>query len=178
MVDPFRGIFDEIHHLIASKQYFLIHAPRQTGKTTFLHQLAYRLNREGKYTAAVCSLESAGYPSISVSEANEVFIQSLYQTAQVFLSGAELPPAPTRYKAGAQLFRQYLSDWSKALDKPLVLLVDEVDALYDDVLIAALRQFRDGFQSRCLKSINSLKKENDVCSLQTGYKLPARLRRI
>lgn len=72
MVDPFRGIFDEIHHLIASKQYFLIHAPRQTGKTTFLHQLAYRLNREGKYTAAVCSLESAGYPSISVSDANEV----------------------------------------------------------------------------------------------------------
>ncbi|NBC07662.1 MAG: AAA family ATPase [Bacteroidetes bacterium] len=148
MVKPFRGMFNEIYHLIEAKQYFLIHAPRQTGKTTFLHQLAHRLNREGKYTAAVCSLESAGYTSISVSDANEVFAQSLYQTAQVFLSGAELPPNPDQYKAGAQLFRQYLSDWSKALEKPLVLLVDEVDALYDDVLIAVLRQFRDGFQTR------------------------------
>jgi hypothetical protein len=30
----------------------------------------------------------------------------------------------------------------------LVLLLDEVDALYDDVLISTLRQLRDGFQTR------------------------------
>ncbi|MGI9158747.1 MAG: ATP-binding protein, partial [Saprospiraceae bacterium] len=36
----------------------------------------------------------------------------------------------------------------KSLDKPLVLLLDEVDALYDDVLISTLRQLRDGFQTR------------------------------
>ncbi|MBK8043591.1 MAG: hypothetical protein IPK21_13610 [Haliscomenobacter sp.] len=29
-----------------------------------------------------------------------------------------------------------------------MLLLDEVDALYDDVLISTLRQLRDGFQTR------------------------------
>ena len=46
------------------------------------------------------------------------------------------------------MFKQYLTDWCKRLDKPLVLLLDEVDSLYDDVLISTLRQLRDGFQSR------------------------------
>ena len=70
MVDPFRNMYDNILHLIHSKQYFLIHAPRQTGKTTFLHALAHRLNKEGNYVSVVCSLESAGYNSISVETAN------------------------------------------------------------------------------------------------------------
>ena len=76
MVDPFRNIYDDIHVLIDDMQYFLIHAPRQTGKTTFLHALAHRLNKEGKYVAVVCSLESAGYTSISVEAANINFIKA------------------------------------------------------------------------------------------------------
>jgi len=148
MVNPFRDIYDDILRLIEAEQYFLIHAPRQTGKTTFLHSLAHRLNADGKYVATVCSLESAGYGSITVETANEVFIRSLYQIAPLFLKGEQLPPDPYSYPAGAQLFKQYLSDWCNRLDKPLVLLLDEVDALYDDVLISTLRQLRDGFQSR------------------------------
>jgi hypothetical protein len=148
MVDPFRNMFDNIYDLIASKQYFLIHAPRQTGKTTFLHALAHRLNKEGNYVSVVCSLESAGYTSISVETANEVFIQSLYLTSKVFLSLDALPPKPEGYEPGNLLLRNYLTDWCNTLDKPLVLLLDEVDALYDDVLISTLRQLRDGFQTR------------------------------
>jgi DNA polymerase III delta prime subunit len=148
MVEPFRHRYQDILHLIRSKQYFLIHAPRQTGKTTFLHALAHRLNREGDYVSVVCSLESAGYPSISVESANEVFIQSLYRMAGFFLDKQYLPPDPSTYASGNSLFSQYLTDWCHTLDKPLVLLLDEVDSLYDDVLISTLRQLRDGFQSR------------------------------
>ena len=61
MVDPFRNMYENILHLIISKQYFLIHAPRQRGKTTFLQALAHRLNKEKNYVAVVCSLESAGF---------------------------------------------------------------------------------------------------------------------
>ena len=148
MVDPFRNLYGDVLRLIRNSQYFLLHAPRQTGKTTFLHQLAHRLNREGDYISVVCSLESAGYQSISVESANEVFIRSLYQTAAVFLPADRMPPDPYSYPAGAQLFRQYLTDWCRSLDKPLVLLLDEVDSLYDDVLVSTLRQLRDGFQTR------------------------------
>lgn len=148
MVDPFRQYYQDIIRLIDAEQYFVIHAPRQTGKTTFLHQLAHRLNREGNYIATVCSLESAGYPSISVEDANEVFISSMRRTAAVFLDKALLPPPPSNYTPSASLLTQYLTDWCDALPKPLVLLLDEVDALYDDVLISTLRQLRDGFQMR------------------------------
>ncbi len=148
MVDPFRNMYDDIHILIDDMQYFLIHAPRQTGKTTFLHALAHRLNKEGKYVAVVCSLESADYTSISIETANEVFVQSLYQTAKVFLSADLMPPNLESYSPSNYLFRNYLTAWCESLSKPLVLLLDEVDALYDDVLISTLRQLRDGFQTR------------------------------
>ncbi len=148
MVDPFRDLYDDVQRLIEHQQYFVVHAPRQTGKTTFLHALARRLNREGRYVSVVCSLESAGYPSISVEDANAVFIRSLYRMADFFLEKQYLPPPPDRYSASESLLGEYLTNWCKSLDKPLVLLLDEVDALYDDVLISTLRQLRDGFQTR------------------------------
>lgn len=148
MVDPFRHLYGDISRLIDSQQYFVIHAPRQTGKTTFLHQLAHRLNREGVYVATVCSLESAGYPSISVEDANLLFVKSLQRMATVFLEAAYQPPPLSDFVPSPVLFGEYLSVWSRALPKPLVLLLDEVDALYDDVLISTLRQLRDGFQTR------------------------------
>ena len=85
MVDPFRNMYDNIHILIEDMQYFLIHAPRQTGKTTFLHALAHRLNREGNYVSVVCSLESAGYTSISVETASINFIKALAKMSKFFL---------------------------------------------------------------------------------------------
>ena len=148
MVDPFRGIYDKVYDLIEKQQYFVIHAPRQTGKTTFLHQLAHRLNREGKYLTTVCSLEGASYQSIGVEAASEALISSMYLTAKVFLTGSEMPPNPKNFTASANLFREYLSDWSTAQSKPIVLLIDEIDSLYDDVLVSILRQLRDGFQTR------------------------------
>ena len=148
MVDPFRNMYDDIHILIDDMQYFLIHAPRQTGKTTFLHALAHRLNKEGKYVSVVCSLESAGYTSISVEAANVNFIKALAKMSKFFLGTDHLPPDIGKYISGPSMLGDYLNDWCDTLDKPLVLLLDEVDALYDDVLISTLRQLRDGFQSR------------------------------
>lgn len=78
MVDPFRNMYDNILVLIQSKQYFLIHAPRQTGKTTFLHAMAHRLNKEGNYISVVSSLESGGYSSITVESANLNFIKAIF----------------------------------------------------------------------------------------------------
>jgi len=148
MVDPFRNMYDDIHILIDDMQYFLIHAPRQTGKTTFLHALAHRLNKEGKYVSVVCSLESAGYTSISVEAANINFIKALAKMSKFFLGTDHLPPDNGKYMSGPSMLGDYLTDWCDTLEKPLVLLLDEVDALYEDVLLSTLRQLRDGFQTR------------------------------
>ena len=148
MVDPFRNMYDNIHILIEDMQYFLIHAPRQTGKTTFLHALAHRLNKEGNYISVVCSMESTGYTSRSVETANINFVKAFAKMSKFFLGTENLSPDIAKYISGPSMLGDYLTDWCDTLDKPLVLLLDEVDALYDDVLISTLRQLRDGFQTR------------------------------
>jgi predicted AAA+ superfamily ATPase len=43
--------------LIEQETYFVIHAPRQIGKTTTILSLATQLNSTGQYVAAVLSVE-------------------------------------------------------------------------------------------------------------------------
>ncbi|MCS6861801.1 MAG: hypothetical protein NZT92_15965 [Abditibacteriales bacterium] len=48
-----------IPRLIETGQYFVLHAPRQTGKTTLIFSLCERLNAEGKYVALYVNVENA-----------------------------------------------------------------------------------------------------------------------
>ena len=45
---------DEVLTLIDRRKYFVLHAPRQTGKTTVLKAWAAHLNREGRYHGRDC----------------------------------------------------------------------------------------------------------------------------
>jgi len=45
--------------LTKQKKYFVLHAPRQTGKTTCVLALQEYLNKEGKYRALYINVESA-----------------------------------------------------------------------------------------------------------------------
>ena len=47
-----------IRELVADGNYFVIHAPRQTGKTTALKALAHEINEKGDMFAIYCSLET------------------------------------------------------------------------------------------------------------------------
>jgi hypothetical protein len=148
IINPLRGIGDEMMNLIAHNLYFVIHAPRQSGKTTLLHALTRKLNKEGKYAALVFSIESAGYRSIKVEDANKTIINSIQLAAPTFLEKDYMPPNANNYLAANDALQQYLSDWAQKTSKPLILFIDEIDALYDDVLISILRQLRNGFQLR------------------------------
>ncbi|MDE0626207.1 MAG: hypothetical protein OXH99_07410 [Bryobacterales bacterium] len=46
------------------------------------------------------------------------------------------------------LCQKFLSSWSTAAGKPVVLLVDDVDSLIGDSLIYVLRQLRPGYDLR------------------------------
>ncbi len=145
MVNPVKRLPD-VESLIDDKLYFTLHAPRQTGKTTYLHALAAKLNKEKKYTALVVSFEQAGYKSITVEKANATLMDCVFRAAGRQLPENERPKSP---KDGNFLnLHNYLEDWVKEQAKPIVLLIDEIDALLDDVLISVLRQLRDGYQNR------------------------------
>ena len=50
MLPPLRRL-PELRRLIDRKQYFVLHAPRQTGKTTAIDAFARALTTEGGYAA-------------------------------------------------------------------------------------------------------------------------------
>ena len=60
----------------------------------------------------------------------------------------ELWPALLERVGPAQALRQALARWCMADPRPLVLLIDEIDALVGDTLLAVLRQLRTGYVDR------------------------------
>jgi len=50
---------DEILSLINQEKYFVLHAPRQTGKTSSLLALMEHLNQEGRYRCLYVNVEAA-----------------------------------------------------------------------------------------------------------------------
>ena len=60
----------------------------------------------------------------------------------------ELWPALLERVGPAQALRQALAGWCMADPRPLVLLIDEIDALMGDTLLSVLRQLRTGYVDR------------------------------
>jgi hypothetical protein len=137
-----------VEELIDDKKYFVIHAARQSGKTTYLWDLADRLNAEKKYYVLYCSLESVqgiidakdGIPAI-VSCLKDNISDSDIPQSDKFAQTANL----TDY---VSVLKAELRQFCKLLDKPLVILFDEADCLSEGTLISFLRQLRDGHNSR------------------------------
>ena len=134
--------------LIEHGQYFVIHAARQTGKTTLLLDLVKQLNDEERYYALYCSLESVqqiddpkeGIPAIVRELGNEIRIHSNLGKLS-FTEHAD-------YDDFTGVLRMCLSRFCESLNKPLVILFDETDCLSNGTLIAFLRQLRYGYINR------------------------------
>lgn len=145
MVNPLTRLTD-VESLIRKELYFTIHAPRQTGKTTYLYALARKLADDDRYIPLVVSFERAGYENLPVEKANTILIDAVYRASEHRLPANYRPENPEK-KQYLDLYN-YLSNWCENQEKPIVLLVDEIDALLDEVFISILRQFRDGYQTR------------------------------
>jgi len=137
-----------VEQLVDMKQYFVIHAARQTGKTTYLKDLTLRLNESGKYYALYCSLESLQ----KIEEAKEGIPQiigcisnALYNAG--FPNQAEFAKN-SNFFFYATVLNFELSKYCKLLDKPFVLFFDEADCLSEDTLVTFLRQLREGYNNR------------------------------
>jgi hypothetical protein len=83
--------------------HFVVHAPRQVGKTTTLMSLAAELTREGRYTALLVSME-VGAPFRSDPGAAELAVLGSWRMQRrAWLLPPELqpPPGPTPHLASA-----------------------------------------------------------------------------
>jgi hypothetical protein len=137
----------EISRLIENKQYFVIHAARQTGKTTLLNALVDDLEKTGNHYALYCSLETVQ----GIADPKE----GIPAIVRAILYRMEWHPAFKDRKWPDFSMRDYttvlgrlLTQASASIDRPLVVLFDEADCLSDQTLITFLRQLRDGYVNR------------------------------
>jgi hypothetical protein len=153
VLDPLARIdLEDVLGLIEAQRYFVLHAPRQTGKTTALLALMEYLNRQGRYRTLYANIETAQAARGNVAEGMAVIVRALASAARHYWQD----------EAAAQMALELLgtvgvNDWVRTLlerwsqmnpTRPTVLLLDEVDALVGDTLISLLRQIRAGYTQR------------------------------
>ena len=137
----------EAHTLVEQGAYFVVHAPRQTGKTTVLHALAEQLTASGRYAALRFSCEVAASVGEDLGEVQRAILTQMRSNAEFFLP-AELRPPPFPEGPTSSLLGLALTAWAHTCPRPLVLLFDEIDALSGPGLLNVLNQLRAGYTAR------------------------------
>jgi hypothetical protein len=143
--------WEEIWHLINSQKYFLLHAPRQTGKTTALLEMMQALNKEDRYSVLYINIEGAQAARNDIEAGISTVCSVLASAADVYLNDTRLRDwmdEKSRSLSPQDRFRSMLEYYSRISAKPIVLFIDEADALIGDTLVSLLRQIRSGYAQR------------------------------
>ncbi len=142
---------DELLGLVRDQRYFVLHAPRQTGKTTALLALCDLLNAHGDHRCVYINVEPAQAARENIAEAMRVILYQLAAEEEATLRSRMLAgiwPDALERAGPLGALQASLARWSMADPKPLVLLVDEIDSLVGDTLLSVLRQLRAGYPGR------------------------------
>lgn len=144
---------DEILTLIRQRAYFVLHAPRQTGKTSVLLALRDLLNSgaEGGFRCVYASLEAARTAGGDVERAMRSVLGEIGARAEDTLDDASVERSWNEILATAgpdRALRAVLGRWAAADPRPLALFLDEVDTLTGDALLSLLSQLGLGYEQR------------------------------
>ena len=144
---------DDICQLVRNKRYFVLHAPRQTGKTSVLLALRDLLNSGaiGDYRCVYFNVEIGQAAREDTSRAMRSIFRELATWTRITLRDSlvdEIWPGLLDKFGPDGALGEVLHRWAAADRKPLVLLIDEIDSLVGDTLISVLRQLRAGYVQR------------------------------
>ncbi|MEM7584147.1 MAG: AAA family ATPase [Acidobacteriota bacterium] len=149
MLPPERRL-GAVRPLIEQKAFFVVHAPRQTGKTTSLQSLARTLTAEGDFAAVHASCKPAATAGDDAAFGTEAMVHAIEKAARLELAEALWPePAASFADASpANRLELYLTRWSASCPRPVVLFLDEFDALAGKTLLSVLDQLHSGYTAR------------------------------
>ena len=150
-LDPLaRFDLDDIMTLIHQKRYFVLHAPRQTGKTSCMLALRDYLNAAGDYIAVYANVEGGQASRNDFQSVIKSTVDTLALEVDAILNSslAEDLRDTIQTVGRDSMLSIFLSKLSALLPKPLVLILDEIDALVGDSLVSVLRQIRSGYANR------------------------------
>ena len=143
----------EVLELIRDERYFALYAPRQTGKTSALLALRGLLNggTVGDYRCAYINVEPAQTAREDVGRAMRAIASEIAIEAEDTLDDAATAKEALACDAEGNphgVLRSLLRKWARVSEVPLVLLIDEIDAMVGDSLVSVLRQLRAGYVHR------------------------------
>lgn len=134
----------QLQRYIKDKLYWVLHAPRQTGKTTFLRSWMREINAGDEAIASYVTVETCQ----GISEP-EKSMPTICNAIKLHAAAVGVPVPEITDTNPASMLGQTLKNWSVLVaPKPLIVLFDEVDVLIDQTLISFLRQLRGGFPDR------------------------------
>lgn len=152
---PHRLDWIDLHRLIKNCEYFVLHAPRQSGKTTAIKEFCSHLNREGVYSALYINVEPAQAIREDIKEGLVTILRILslairndFPEEKVALEFIEKKLTLGLQFIDVSLLYEALECIAKNFAKPVVLFIDEIDSLIGDTLLSVLRQIRAGFDRR------------------------------
>ncbi len=154
LIPPLERVdLDDVLTLIREEQYFVLHAPRQTGKTSVLLALRDLLQGGGPAGDLRCIYASLGTGRTvgeDVGHATRLILDELADAARSqgdgTLEGLRREVVETTVPEAA--VKHALARWAEADARPLVLLLDEVDTLTGNPLLSLLSQLREGYPDR------------------------------
>jgi hypothetical protein len=134
----------QLHRYIRDKLYWVLHAPRQTGKTTFLQSWMREINAGSEALSCYVSVERCqGVPE------PERAMPAICNAIKDYTRMSKLAVPEVSTTDANSMLSDTLIRWAElVLPKPLIVLFDEVDVLEGEALISFLRQLRGGFASR------------------------------
>ena len=117
----------EVRRLVEDEEYFVIHAPRQTGKTTALKALVREINAKGEQFALYCTLETL-QGATDPEKAGAAIAGLLVDNYESTLSDVSLSPfvreTPSEYDSRVIVVRSALRSLCRRAGKPLVVFFD------------------------------------------------------
>ncbi|MDE0104547.1 MAG: AAA family ATPase [Bryobacterales bacterium] len=142
---------EQVDLLFEQRKYFVLHAPRQTGKTTVLRALQRRLNRAGRFRCVYASCQEGQASADDTAATIRCVLENLAEDAEDTLSDTfvwERLPELLERVGPTTVLRHVLKQWAAANSKPIVVLLDEIDALFGRPLVSVLTQLRTGYLNR------------------------------
>ena len=149
MIEP-EGRLAKLRPLIDREAWLVVHAPRQSGKTTTTRLLAEALTAEGRYAAALASCKPGSTAGDDVDRGIRAVLLSWDQECRAQLPAELRPASSTGFAevAAEGRLRAYLETWCERCPRPVVLFLDEIDALVGNTLLSVLDQLHAAYPSR------------------------------
>ena len=165
---PGRFNEEELKNLIEQEKYFILHAPRQSGKTTAMLEFVKKLNQEGKFQALYVNVEPAQTARSNYEVGMKIILREIRNWGiETFVSQDPFFTCINQAlkKKSESSLGTFLQSWARICEKPIVLFIDEIDSLVGDTLISVLRQLRSHYpmrpksfpQSACLVGVRDVR---------------------